>query len=295
MQDRICLTDILVKSDIRPMEKSIKVHTVNASDLGELCPRFHYFACQHKDQYLTSGIIDSALSVTFEMGRALETFVRKAFLEKISITKVLANWVIRDDIPIQREDMISDQWNHDLQKWEKCEFRLGHPHNTLADFREVRYSGLVTGRVDWMYLDNDNKITVCELKTISRDQFDSLKSPINKHIVQDLSYIRLAHEDQRIKTLGYFINFIGKVFYTCKDFRRRNEEDRASGANPMYKEFNIPFIEYKALMKERWDAAKEAVDAANTNTKPADRLCKSFLKGRGKSCPFSCRCFMGDE
>lgn len=295
MADRLYLTDIIAKADVRPMEKNIKAHTVNASELGELCPRYHFYACQHKDQYLCSGIIDSALSVTFDMGRALEYSFRVSFLKRYPVTKVLANWIVRDDIPIQREDMVSNQWNHELQKWEKCEFRLGVAENTIFDFREVRYSGLVTGRVDWMYLDLNGKITVCELKTINKTQFDTLKNPLGKHAVQDLSYIRLAHEDFKIKALGLGLNFEGKVFYTCKDFRRRDDEDKETGANPMYKEYDVDFREYKVIMKDRWDAAQEAVTAATTGVCPSNRLCKTFLKGRGKHCPFTARCFMGDS
>ena len=294
MTDKYFLTDIITKADVRAMEKSIKPHTVNASELGDLCPRYHFYACQHKDQYLCSGIIDSALSVTFEMGKALEHSFRVSFLKTLPITTILANWVIRDHIPIQRQDMVSEQWNHELQKFELCEFRLGLTENTLADFREVRYSDLITGRVDWMYIDKNEKITICELKTINKTQFDALKNPLLKHAVQDLCYIRLAHEDPKIKALGLGLNFEGKLFYTCKDFRRRTDEEKITKESSMYKEYTVDFIEYKAIMKDRWDAAQEAVTAATTGVCPEGRLCKTFLKGRGKQCPFVVRCFMGD-
>lgn len=294
MTNRLSLIDLIAKSDVRPMEKVIKPHTVNASSLGELCPRYHYYACQHKDQYLCSGIIDSALSVTFDMGRALEHSFRVSFLKRQPITNILANWVVRPEISIQREDMINEQWNHDLQKHERCEFRLGDINNTLADFREVRYSGLVTGRVDWMYLDTNSKITVCELKTINKTEFDSMKNPKGDHAVQVLSYVRSAHEDPRLKELGLALNFDARVFYTCKDFRRRDDEDKLTNANPMYKEFIVDFKEYAVIMKDRWAAALEATTAANTGVCPEARLCKTHLKGRAKACPFAARCFMGD-
>lgn len=297
--DKINLTKTIAQADLGAFGGGIKPHTVNASTLYDLCPRYHYYANQHKDQHLCTSIKGSALEITFNIGNALEQEFRRKFLETYPITIVVGNWVIRDDIPVLNPDMVTKQWNHVKQCWEKCELRLGHPNNTLDDFREVRFSGLVTGRVDWIYLDHNGKLTICELKSISKTKmYDEktkkikLTEPLPEHIVQDLSYIRLSYEDDLFKKLGYEVNFIGKIFYTCKEYRNRTEDERIQKLNPMYREFDVDFSDYKTIMKDRWDAASAAVTSVRDGVLPADRPCSTYLKGKGKSCPFMCRCFM---
>lgn len=297
--ERINLTRTMTNNDNGYFGGNYKPHTVNASMLYDLCPRHHFYANQHKDQHLCTSIKGSALEITFNIGNALEHEFRKKFLRTYEVTRVVANWKIRPDIPVLNEDMVTEQWNHDLGIFEKCELRLGHPDNTLEDFREVRISNIITGRVDWIYLDLDNKLTICELKTISKTKFIDeitkkikLTEPLPEHIVQDLSYVRGLCEDPLMKKLGYPINFTGKIFYTCKEYRNRTADEKYQNLNPMYREFDVPFADYKSMMADRWKAAQVAIDASKSGKVPEERPCKTFLKGRGKTCEFMCRCFM---
>jgi hypothetical protein len=297
--DRINLTKVIAAADLGSFGGGIKPHTVNSSTLSDLCPRYHYYANHHKDQHLCTNIKSSALNITFDIGNALEHEFRKKFLETYPTNRVVGNWVVRPDIPVLNPDMVTKQWNHTLGKYEECELRLGHPDNTVEDFREVRFSALITGRVDWIYVDDNGKLTICELKTISKTKFIDEKTkkikltePFPEHIVQDLSYIRLACEDPMFKKLGYEVNYTGKIFYTCKEYRNRTEDEKIQKLNPMYREFDINFSDHKEIMKDRWNAATIAVNSVKDGVVPEHRPCKTYLSGRGKTCPFMCRCFM---
>ncbi len=295
MNIKMDLIKLISKQDIRAGESPIKPASCNASSLHELCPRYHFFATRHKDQYLTSNIISSALNITFDMGRALEHSFRIKFLEVIPITRVLGNWKISETRPLINPNMMTTQWNHETKQNEICEFGFGTEFDSLENFREIRLSGTITGRIDWAYLDDNWKITIAELKTISKTDFEKMKSAKPAHIIQALSYVRELYHYELFKGLNLELNKEAMVFYTCKDFRNRTLDERETGETPMYKVFEVDYDSHRHIMRERYESAAEAVKASTTGVKPLSRCCETYLKGRGKQCPFRVRCFMGDS
>lgn len=260
----------LWNQDVSLSDNRFNFTHIHISGLGGLCPRAYFFAHELENKIIAREVFSTATKVTFAIGRALERYFREQFIKSHGIENILGVW--------------------------KGELRFGTNEDTIDDYQEIQVlddNFKLVGHVDWVYRDINGKLTVLEIKSISKNRFETelKKGPIIDHALQVLSYLKLLSEDPRIKALKLKFNTVAHVYYMCKDYRfRAKDEDKSS--NPMYRCFTIDFKQYKTQLKKSWDQARYTIKSLESGTLPERTVCQTYLKSPAKSCPFVCRCFM---
>lgn len=243
---------------------------IHVSSIANLCPRAHYFAHKLENKTIAKEVFSTATKITFAIGRALEIYFREQFIKSHGIENIFGMW--------------------------KGELRFGTQEDTLEDYKEIEVfddDAKLIGHIDWVYRDLNGRLTVLEIKSISKGRFETelKKGPIVDHVIQVLSYVKILSQDPRVKKLKLKVNHAAHVYYMCKEYRfRSKDEDRT--INPMYKCFTIQFKDYKKLLSTKWSVPRQAINAVKEDKIPPRTVCETYLKNPAKSCPYVCRCFM---
>lgn len=294
----INLVDLLWKGDLSHDRVSRKnPDYLNVSDLSSLCPRKHYLINRQENKSISGEYINSNIHVAFYLGRAAEIYIRERFVNAYGIDKILGFWNLRGRKPTNEKLVIKNYNNEDLEEHEWMEFRLGTKDDTLEDYNEIEaYNDQykIKGHIDWAYLDTNGKITITDFKSTSKKEFDKLneteKAPYN-YISQIVSYKMMLELDELMKLLGFKLNDTVKLFYVCKEYRKKDDIDKARGSNAIYKEIAIRAKKYEQKILNHWKDARYTIKSIKKKVIPPREVCNSISCSKAKSCPYVARCF----
>lgn len=300
---RIDLEHLMYLSDSKRAinESRANPNHVNVSSLHNLCARRHYFANTMKNKLSMAQYTGGNVQLTFCMGRALEDYFKSRFLEHIPITKVLGYWELRGRDPINSKyvKLLPNKKGIKVPH----EMRFGTKEDTLDDYAEIEVFSKeykCVGHIDWVYLDDNGKITPVELKSISRpmfnDNFVTKSRPVAlpEHVQQLAPYLYLLGDEQFIKDNNLSVNRDGYIFYICKDYRQRTEDEKKKRLNSNYRSFKVSLANEAARTKNLLSESKLAIDSIKEGNIPPRTICKDYSCSTAKKCPFVARCFNYD-
>ncbi|NQY58459.1 hypothetical protein [Cognatishimia sp.] len=303
MEDLLNLEELISEADKLDavQESRNNGELINVSALYKLCPRQYYYSFCNSDTIRLSQYAASRTLMTYTLGRAAETHVRKQLFKSIGINRIFASWVVDKDC---KDKHITLEYNKETKQWEYLSTRFGTDQDSVETYREVTiiddYSK-ATGHPDIIYLDNNGKLSVGELKTISKDKFAELFSkkpefvaPVEGHREQISPYLYKLPEHPAVIDTGLSVNRYGKILYICKDHRTRNEKEKKYGYNPMYREFLVDLAHNEDAVYAMLEDSKTSIEHLHKKQIPPRTKCSSLKSKLAKDCPFAARCFSGD-
>jgi hypothetical protein len=263
---------------------------LHASDLTstsrEFCPREVALAHKHNVQYADS-FVGTALQITFQYGRFIETLLRNQWLKK----EAYGYWAC--------SACDKNLYQGFCKFVTKCTYC--HSRNMTEVYKEVSFrldSYNLTGSVDLFVL-NPNKtseLLMIEIKTIDKDQFLDLKSPKTEHSDRTNMYLRMIKESEReqrldtqltINTDYAHIVYFSKA-YGIKDLQVSKYDFKDAAFSPI-KEFVVRRDDFATNKYLRKAFAISLYMQDNTNI-PA-RICDNSTCTRAKNCPVMKQCF----
>ncbi len=302
-EQRIDLEQLMYLSDSKTAinETRANPNYVNVSSLHSLCARQHYFANTMNNKLPMAQYTGGNVQITFCMGRALEDYFKSRFIEHIPITKVLGYWELRGRDPIDSKYVKLRKNKKGIEVPHEC--RFGTLDDTLDDYAEIQVVSdkyKCIGHMDWVYLDDNGKLSITELKSISRPMFNdnfvnkTRPVPLPEHVQQLSPYLYLLPEVPFVKDKGLEVNRDGRIFYICKDFRQRTQEEKTKRQNSNYRSFKVSLANESVRTKNLLSESKLAIESIQNGAIPPRTMCKDYTCSTAKKCPFVARCFNVD-
>lgn len=194
----------MLKAARMPLQHFRDGKYIHVSDIIHKCARrialVKRLGLKHTPKSLPDGH-----AITFAQGDAIGDFVRKRFIEAHP-DKVWGNWSCRcgaSITPLMTFVRIPDI------KCAKC----GYKPNRYVEVRLTDDDLEVVGSIDLiLFLEEIPAYHVVEIKSINKDQWDTLERPIPDHRIQGLFYWRLMRQK------GYSLTDSVSVLYVKKEF-----------------------------------------------------------------------------
>jgi len=248
--------------------------TIHASALTKpegFCPR-EYALLYATEKSLPKVFVGAAMQVAFDNGNALAELCRNRWLK----SRVVGHWECSECGHV-----------HKFAKLPKRCVGCGR-HNCL-EYNEVNFVDPVTkasGSIDFFIDFGTGKLIMVEVKSISKDDFAVLVSPMGEHRVRTQVYLELIEraggEKDGIETA------FGIVLYISKGYGKHNEE---FGKVIPFKEYRVE--KNKAFATPYLDRADKVEQYLTKGVMPAG-ICSSPLIKRAKACSVCEECWSGD-
>lgn len=256
--------------------------TIHASDLMkdvEYCPREAAFMdlglAKKKDSF-----IGTALRITFDHGRSMETNLRNNWLRDA----VVGNW----------KCSVCGHVHELFGKAPKVKCKCGYHQWEYDEVRFLSPTSGISGGLDILVDVGETKLRIVELKSIDKDEFKKLEAPLAEHKFRTSLYLRLAdesdqHISERVNTKS------AHILYVSKSFGFKDETLKAAGIKDSpfspFKEFVIPRNDEitdtpvaKARVLHSWRKHKQGMPCG---------VCPNGLIKRAQSCTAVGPCFSG--
>lgn len=255
-------------ADTTPEASRAGSDSVHVSHLvsGDWCPRSHLIHQRHMQSQ--SGMVQSQMRIVWALGRAAENHVRDQFIKMHGRHRVIGNWTCKCEATVKGG--LGDY----TSICQTCGSQLDR-YGELTLFDEEANIG---GHSDLVFLNKKGGVEVTEIKSIKKDDFAKLLSPLPGHVLQCASYRRILR-----KTLPGNPPVHGRILYVAKDY--------ISPKVSPYLEFELPLEDPPVLEVLREEAIKVKEHQA-ANTLP-DRLpiCETPHSTRAKNCGACALCF----
>lgn len=244
----------------------------------EFCPRERAILLRDGDTRVP-GRINTALNVTFQVGRWYENKVRNEWLREYA----LGDWECHNCGQIATYQTVPESCSNCSQ-----------PGMCMTYIEPRAYSPEfdTSCGIDFM-LWKGGKLTPVEIKTIGRDQFEKLHGPLSEHRRRTQFYLDLlSHStwmDYDVEiNLDYAI-----LLYVCKGFGFGDQYEGRQGVQDgkcsPFKEFRIKRGDGVGL-KPVYDKALEVKRYKETGEVPK-RICPNISCKRASKCPVRTTCF----
>lgn len=255
------------------------VHASEVTKEGNICPRMYALydltKAKPKEEYLTT-----SLAVTFQMGRDLERNVVNWFAD---MGKAICHW-----------KCINCGTQHDFclrpMKCSKCDSNRFEP-------KEVRFVSALNGiscGVDMLLSLGEGKLRPVEIKTMDKDEFKSLVSPLAEHRLRTNLYLRIMSESKQ-PSASLVNHKEGTVLYVTKGgFGCAAPHLKKLGINEGFS----PFKEFEIARADKDTDALVFPAAVVKGYRDGvigipHGVCTTALSPRAKGCPMKAQCFSG--
>ncbi len=255
---------LIDKHDNIPEQSRIGTYSgyVHVSSLsGNFCAR-EYAIAQHEDLSLFESFTGGH-KVTFRIGRAVEDHIRTSIIAEHGKPKIFAKWTCE----------CGKQSRLGLYKEVQCE--CGKLLDVFDEPAITDEANGVSGRPD-LVLYKDKTLHIVEIKSMKKDQWDTLEAPLDSHIKQNIFYPYL------LDMYNFPVSPIVTFIYCTKDFKYGSP----------YKEFRIDTSEakYVNMRNELLAEAKQVREFLKNGVSPP-RICQSEQSPLAKKCKVAFRCF----
>lgn len=271
----------LLHNHLTGPEEARPLKNIHASELtkeGGVCPRYYALhdvtETKPKNQWM-----DTASAITYRMGNDLQDQLVEYFA---NMGRLVGDWRCLSCETILR-----------FQKRPKvCECGC----KTFAP-EEVRMKGKTSGAscgLDMLVDLGRPKLTIVEVKTMIKTQFETLEAPLAEHRLRTNLYLRLVadSDDPNAQSID---TEKAKVLYVCKGGYKADPELKKWGLSDIYS----PFKEYDVTRDDT---------VTDTLVRPAEAItlyrakavgmpcgvCATALDPRAKACAKKAVCFSGD-
>lgn len=235
----------------------------------EFCPREYALLDvtykQQKDQHVTT-----AMRVAFDIGEAYHDLIRNKWLRHIAVGK----WecTCGYTTPFGKEPKITCP---------QC-------HRKHWTYQEMRYHGQdtgVSGSIDLIVDLGLPKLQIVEIKSMDKDQFKGLASPLAEHRIRTVLYMHLVESSNHELKDSLDFNQ-ARVLYVSKGFGVKSEEHKV-------------ILPFKEFIVNRSDAditpyltkAKSLLSFKYYGGFLPPGVCPSGLCPRAKQCSVAAECF----
>lgn len=255
---------LIDKNDQVPEQSRIATYSgyVHVSSLsGNFCAR-EYAIAQHEELSLYESLTGGH-KVTFKIGRAVEEHIRSAIIAEHGKKNIFAKWSCECGADSR------------LGLYREAKCKCGKPLDIFDEPAITDEENGVTGRPD-LVLYKDKTLHIVEIKSMKKDQWDTLEAPLDSHIKQNIFYPYL------LDMYNYPVSPVVTFIYCTKDFKYGSP----------YKEFTIDTSETKYI-KLREELLAEAKQVRNfiANKVSPPRICASEHSPLAKKCKVAFRCF----
>lgn len=276
----------LLHKEIPYYDEPRPMSTLHASDLTRedvpFCPREWCLMLRDGDSRKPK-FINTALSVTFQIGRWYEDQVRNNWLRKYSI----GDWVCTCG-HIETGTTVPEHC-------EKC----GVSGGAFTYIEPRAYSDVygVSCGIDMLRWQG-GRIHVTEIKSIKGEDFNNLHAPLSEHRRRTAFYLDLLEHSNWMDYDVEFnldeaeILYISKGF-GCKDDYKDREGAKDGRISP-FKVFKVKRGSHES-MKPIYDKALEVKHYRETGELPARTLCSTITCKRASKCPVREACFLGKD
>lgn len=274
----------LLKESLAGYRVARSHRNVHASDLTnsykQFCPReyalLHAFKESKPDEY-----IDAAQQVAFDIGECYHDLLRNVWLRD----KAVGDWKCRycgytvifskrPKIPCSK-CVASNPW-----EYKEC-------------FLEIEG---FTGSVDLVVDLGLPKLEIVEIKSMDKDQFKELKTPLGEHRARTELYLYLWSKFEEANPQHSYAGKVNldsaRVLYISKGYGVKNEDE--GGSILPFREFVIKRNDEEAQKYHQMALSvakfKADLDAGVPATLP-DRICDTSLTKRAKCCSMAKQCF----
>ena len=208
------------------------------------------------------------MKIVWALGRAAESHVRKSLIDALGKHKFYGKWSCKCGSTTHKGTYSKVHCN-------SCNSHT----NIYNEFTILDDGYLISGNPDLIFID-DNTMTIIEIKSINKKDFDKLEAPVMNHAIQSSRYVYL------LRRLGFKVNTESKVIYVCKDYL----------FGVPYKEYSIDtsLPRYKLPFDEEIEQLLKFNSYRTTNEIPKRELCNSALSPMAKKCPSCNSCFSRD-
>ncbi|MET0465360.1 MAG: hypothetical protein ABW007_19520 [Chitinophagaceae bacterium] len=246
---------------------------VHVSTMVSWCQREHALSLRYRDQSPVYKTPTSSDTITWEIGRALERKIVKAFIASYGPQNVFANWTCPCKYSFYTglyfPGMLADCCNRPYEYAEYVVKSSKYRISGSLDFSLLYEGELIPFEI--------KSITDSEAAKTAKKAFSMLKAPLGDHCVQLSLYRKLMSE----AGLRFPIANYGKVVYVRKE----------------HKFFDTPYKVFTLDFKPGsiWDIQAEnlklsALPVFDTSKLP-QRLCINPNSTRAKACPHVGVCF----
>lgn len=272
--DKFTISDVVVGQDYLDTNEDNRhnLHFIHVSDLMQACPRAYVLAVRHRERKYRSDFLgkvhSSATRVVWAQGRATEEHIRSQFIRRFA-DQVYGTWTCAC-----KQSSYLGCHNPEI-RCGKCQSTHTFNETPIHD-HELR----IVGTADFPLI-IDNSMHLVELKSIKKEDFESLTAPLPQHLTQVFTY----HDMQR--RAGASMSNQVTVLYAAKEFS-------VKGA---YKEFTVDTTDenYQFVHTARnllYTKARIIREALDKGTLP-ERLskCNVITSSTAKGCPVCVNCF----
>jgi len=256
-------------SGFEPARSFKKIHMSDISKDG-YCPRevalLDVTNKSRKGQY-----ISTALQVAFDNGNALHDLCRNKWLE----FDVVGSWLC----PMCRNTLLFSK---------KPKVKCNTCHAKLWEYQEETFIDPLTkaqGSIDFFIDFGTGKHVMCEVKSISKDDFKELKAPLAEHRVRTNLYLELLHRSEN-PHISHINLSSAKVLYISKGYGAKTD----FGKVIPFREFNVEY-DFKSAQPYFEKAAKVELFRAS-GIMPVG-ICPNSMVNRVKTCSVPQACWSG--
>lgn len=235
-----------------------------SSLIHRTCPR-QYAILLREERAIYRGVTGGH-RVMWKIGRGVEDHIRKQYLRSTGRNNVFGQWACPCG------DTLRKGYYAREHRCPTCD-KVASIYKELPVFD---HEAKIVGNPD-MILNVGGWLVVVEIKSMAKDQWETLSKPLGDHVFQAGMYRHLLH----LKGHKVHRNII--TVYCTKDFKFGSP----------YKEFQVDVTtnERVALFEDSRDYAKMLAQHAENGTLPPRERCQTTTSKAAQSCPAVASCF----
>lgn len=265
-------------SRVEPPRSRMVVH---ASDLTkedyEFCPRERVLQLllgeKGKDEYL-----NTCLAFTFSMGHAIAEVLIHGHLLDIAV----GNWKCPHCGNVVKFSL------HPKTGCPEC----GHRKLNYEEVRiKCKSSGASCGIDLFVKLPGRPKLQLVELKTMEKDGFKDLKSPLSEHRIRTSLYLRMVADSDYAHLVD---SEEGIVLYVIKGFGASDPSLAGDGVHEKLSPFKEFVVGRDDATVEPYLASAKPVKTFHETGEIPEGICEVYDCKRALKCSTRTRCFSGD-
>lgn len=254
---------------------------LHASSLIGICERLHVIAAEMPEAIIKP--VTGSDRLVWAIGRAVEKHIRTQFIKARNFEGIYGRWTC-DNATCAERNAPGFTGVHGLRKACAC----GRPYDTYNEPSLWDDDNGFVGNPDLTFL-LDGLFVVTEIKSMEKEAFQDLESPLADHVHQAILYRDLY------RRLGYPVADFVIIVYVSKgySFRRKDKQGRST----IYKEFRVDATQphFVRLVSDSIASARLVKDAReNGRLPPRCPACTSIDTSTAKNCPLVGRCFNMD-